>query len=103
MKDLGLEGAAWGLEFGAEIGQSQIRMVSRMLYIRRPVYARDARLVMSAVGILSVLDHDAGMEEGASDGPEEGGDTAGLAAVSLVSRAGSGHPLSNVPEVGRRY
>lgn len=57
----------------------------------RPVHARHAAPVVPAVGVLLAVDHDAGVQQGGADGPEDGGEAAGLAgegcavSVCLVS------------------
>lgn len=43
-----------------------------------PVDTRGAALTVAAVGEFAGVDDDAGVEEGAADGPEEGGEAAGL-------------------------
>lgn len=44
----------------------------------RPVHARHAAPVVAAVGVLLAVDHDARVQEGGADGPEDGGESAGL-------------------------
>lgn len=51
----------------------------------RPVDASYAAFVMPAVGILAVANLDARVQETAADGPEEGGETARLLQLSVVS------------------
>ena len=50
-----------------------------------PVDAGYAALVVAAVGVLAAVDDDAGVEEGAADGPEEAGEPAGLLSWSVSS------------------
>lgn len=50
-----------------------------------PVDAGYAALVVAAVGVFAAVDDDAGVEEGAADGPEEAGEPAGLLGWSVSS------------------
>ncbi|KAI7498798.1 hypothetical protein KC357_g120 [Hortaea werneckii] len=50
-----------------------------------PVDAGDAALVVAAVGVFAAVDHDAGVQEGTADGPEEAGEPAGLLSWSVSS------------------
>lgn len=50
-----------------------------------PVDAGYAALVVAAVGVFAAVDDDAGVQEGAADGPEEAGEPAGLLSWSVSS------------------
>jgi len=47
----------------------------------RPVDAGGVALVMAAVGVFAAADYDARVQEAAADGPEDGGQAAGLLGV----------------------
>ena len=69
MDDFAAKSAAWGLEFRF-----------------RPVDSADAFAVVAAIGVFSFVDHYAGMQEGAADGPEDVGKTTGLDCVSPAGK-----------------
>ena len=52
----------------------------------RPVDPCDTPFVVAAVCVFSVFYYDAGVEERAADGPEEGGEAAGLCVGLQVSQ-----------------
>lgn len=68
LQDVGAKGAARRLELGFG-----------------PVDAGQAALGVAAVGVFVIVDHHAGVQEAAADCPEEGGESAGLEGVLVVS------------------
>ena len=56
----------------------------------RVVDAGGVAAVVAAVGVFAAADHDAGVQEGAADGPEDGGEAAGLCLHLDVCEGGIG-------------